>query len=108
MLKQIFLFLLILQQKKRLGAGYASDLKWIESSARQIAKFSKTTLLLLKKVLPPRLLKQKTILNSSEQNITKDRSLNYEFFNNIYNFLTEGSDISGLFKILISFSGGDK
>ena len=24
-----------------LGAGYASDLKWVESSARQVAKYSK-------------------------------------------------------------------
>ena len=38
-----------------LGKGYASDLKWIESSARQIAKFSRNhTVVVEKSTLPVR------------------------------------------------------
>ena len=53
-----------------IGAGYASDLKWIESSARQIAKFSKNhTIIIEKSTLPVKTAETiKTILNSSEQN----------------------------------------
>ena len=40
-------------KKKGIGAGYASDLKWIESSARQIAAFSKNhTIVVEKSTLP--------------------------------------------------------
>ena len=37
-------------KKNSLGAGKASDLKWVESCAREIAKYSRGILLLLKKV----------------------------------------------------------
>ena len=40
-------------KKMGIGAGYASDLKWIESSARQIAKFSRNhTIVIEKSTLP--------------------------------------------------------
>ena len=37
-------------KKYGLGAGKASDLKWVEACARQVAKYAKVILLLLKKV----------------------------------------------------------
>ena len=40
-------------KQKGIGAGYASDLKWVESSAREIAKFSKNhTIVVEKSTLP--------------------------------------------------------
>ena len=36
-------------KEKGLGAGFASDLKWIESSARQIAKYSKNHTIVVEK-----------------------------------------------------------
>ena len=36
-------------KKKGIGAGQASDLKWVEASARQVAKFAKGTALYKKK-----------------------------------------------------------
>ena len=52
-----------------IGAGYASDLKWIESSARQIAKFAKDhTVVVEKSTLPVKTAETiKSILNSSDQ-----------------------------------------
>ena len=40
-------------KQKGVGAGYASDLKWVESSAREIAKFSRNhTIVVEKSTLP--------------------------------------------------------
>ena len=36
-------------KKKGLGAGYASDLKWVESSARQVAEFSRGHTIIVEK-----------------------------------------------------------
>ena len=36
-----------------LGAGYASDLKWVESSARQVAKYSKGHTIIVEKSTVP-------------------------------------------------------
>ena len=54
---------------KGIGAGYASDLKWIESSARQIAKYAKNhTIVVEKSTLPVKTAETiKIILNSSEE-----------------------------------------
>ena len=61
---------------KGIGAGFASDLKWIESSARQIAKFAKNhTVVVEKSTLPVKTAETiKAILTSSEQN----DNFNYE------------------------------
>ena len=57
-------------KKKGKGAGQASDLKWIESSARQIAKFARShTVVVEKSTLPVKTAETiKAILNPSEQN----------------------------------------
>ncbi len=85
---------------KGIGAGYASDLKWIESSARQIAKFSKNhTIIVEKSTLPVKTAETiKTILNSSEQNNSSDIDHNNQTFSIISNpeFLAEGSAINDL------------
>ena len=53
---------------KGVGAGFASDLKWIESSSRLIAKFAKNhTVVVEKSTLPVKTAETiKAILNSSE------------------------------------------
>ena len=55
-------------KKKGIGAGKASDLKWVESCARQVAKFSKGyTIVVEKSTLPVRTAEViKTILNASQ------------------------------------------
>ena len=40
-------------KKKGLGAGYASDLKWVESSTRQVAEFSKGHTIIVEKSTVP-------------------------------------------------------
>ncbi len=87
-------------KKRGIGAGYASDLKWIESSARQIAKFSKNhTIVIEKSTLPVKTAETiKTILNSSEQNNTSAKDHKSQTFSIISNpeFLAEGSAINDL------------
>ena len=82
------------------GAGYASDLKWIESSARQIAKYSKGhTIVIEKSTLPVKTAETiKTILNSSEQNERTVLEENKKTFSVISNpeFLAEGTAINDL------------
>ena len=82
------------------GAGYASDLKWIESSARQIAKYSKGhTIVVEKSTLPVKTAETiKTILNSSEQNVRTDLGENKKTFSIVSNpeFLAEGTAINDL------------
>ncbi len=87
-------------KKRGIGAGYASDLKWIESSARQIAKFSKNhTIVIEKSTLPVKTAETiKTILNSSEQNRPSTLDHKSQTFSIISNpeFLAEGSAINDL------------
>tara|TARA_Y100000589_G_scaffold116348_1_gene110270 strand:- start:6249 stop:7646 length:1398 start_codon:yes stop_codon:yes gene_type:complete len=86
---------------KGVGAGYASDLKWIESSARQIAKFSKNhTVIVEKSTLPVKTAETiKIILNSSDDNHNKciDTDVN-QTFSIVSNpeFLAEGTAINDL------------
>ena len=50
-----FLYQLTLQQKKGLGAGQASDLKWVEVCARQVSQHSRGhTIIVEKSTLPVR------------------------------------------------------
>ena len=90
-------------KKKGIGAGFASDLKWVESSARQIAKFaSNHTVVVEKSTLPVKTAETiKSILNSSEQNegINKmDTQNNQKSFSIVSNpeFLAEGTAIHDL------------
>ena len=85
---------------KGIGAGFASDLKWIESSARQIAKFAKNhTIVVEKSTLPVKTAETiKVILNSSEQNQEIDKYNNKKTFSIVSNpeFLAEGTAINDL------------
>ena len=84
-----------------IGAGFASDLKWIEASARQIAEFGKNhTIIVEKSTLPVKTAETiKIILTSSQvsssQNISSE---NHKTFSIISNpeFLAEGSAINDL------------
>ena len=80
-----------------LGAGETSDLKWIESSARQIAKYAKgSTIVVEKSTIPVRTAETiKLILEST----TNKNSLNEEkkfFILSNPEFLAEGSAIRDL------------
>ncbi len=87
-------------KKRGVGAGYASDLKWIESSARQIAKFSKNhTIVIEKSTLPVKTAETiKTILNTAEHNNDSSVDNKSQTFSIISNpeFLAEGSAINDL------------
>ena len=86
---------------KGIGAGFASDLKWIESSARQIAKFArKHTVVVEKSTLPVKTAETiKTILNSAnKKNSIKNIENNNKTFSIVSNpeFLAEGTAIEDL------------
>ena len=81
-----------------IGAGKASDLKWVESSARQVAEFSKGhTIIVEKSTLPVRtaqtissiLVESKKVLKKEHNTSTFDVLSNPEF-------LAEGSAINDL------------
>ena len=82
------------------GKGYASDLKWIESSARQISKFAKNhTIVIEKSTLPVRTAETiKNILDSSEEIADFGLKKVSKTFSIISNpeFLAEGSAINDL------------
>ena len=82
-----------------IGAGYASDLKWIESSARQIAKYAKNhTVVVEKSTLPVKTAETiKTILDLSEKS-ENDKSYEKKTFSIVSNpeFLAEGTAIKDL------------
>jgi len=81
-------------KKKGIGAGFASDLQWIESSARQIAKFAKNhTVVVEKSTLPVKTAETiKNILISSEQN---NENKTFSIVSNP-EFLAEGTAINDL------------
>ena len=88
-------------KEKGLGAGYMSDLKWVESSARQIAKFSKGhTIVVEKSTLPVRTAETiKNILDLSDnsqygnEDFTEKKT--YSIISNP-EFLAEGTAIDDL------------
>ena len=69
--KQICIFISVNTptKTKGLGAGQASDLKWVEASARQVAEYSTGhTIVVEKSTLPVRTAQAiKTILESSKK-----------------------------------------
>ncbi len=86
---------------KGMGAGYASDLKWIEASARQIGEFSKGhTIVVEKSTLPVRTAETiRSILKShATLKIPKDTEKKEKTFSILSNpeFLAEGSAINDL------------
>ena len=74
------------------GAGFAADLRYVESSANDIAKYSKSKKIVVEKsTLPVRTAEKiKDILNKNE-------SVSFEVLSNP-EFLAEGSAINDLFK----------
>jgi len=92
-----------------IGAGYASDLRWIESCARQIAEYAEGyTIVVEKSTLPVRTAEKiKSILHSSiKENNSQDYSTKFSVLSNP-EFLAEGTAINDLInpdRILI---GGD-
>ncbi len=90
-------------KEKGIGAGFASDLKWVESSARQIAKFAiNHTVVVEKSTLPVKTAETiKLILNSSEQHEEVNKmnlQNNQKSFSIVSNpeFLAEGTAINDL------------
>jgi UDPglucose 6-dehydrogenase len=81
---------------KGIGAGQASDLKWVEASARQIARFSKShTIVVEKSTLPVKTAETiKNILMSSQDKESKE----LKTFSVLSNpeFLSEGNAIKDL------------
>ena len=80
-----------------LGAGYASDLKWVESSARQVAKYAKGhTIVVEKSTVPVRTAELiQEILNGSEK---QNNNFNNKTFSVLSSpeFLAEGTAIKDL------------
>tara|TARA_B100001287_G_scaffold269268_1_gene266548 strand:+ start:5551 stop:7014 length:1464 start_codon:yes stop_codon:yes gene_type:complete len=96
-------------KKSGLGAGQASDLKWVEACARQVAKYSKGhTIVIEKSTLPVRTAEViKSILDSSEDIlIDNNPKKSFDVLSNP-EFLAEGTAIQDLLipdRVLI---GGD-
>ncbi len=83
---------------KGFGAGYASDLKWVEESARQVAKYSKGhTIVIEKSTLPVKTAELiKTILEAqSENKHSKGTKKSFSVLSNP-EFLSEGNAIDDL------------
>ena len=83
---------------KGVGAGKASDLKWVEVCARQVAKFAKGhTIVVEKSTLPVRTAEViKSILESSQKNSLIERnSSSFDVLSNP-EFLSEGTAINDL------------
>tara|TARA_Y100000589_G_scaffold326009_1_gene364979 strand:+ start:7312 stop:8736 length:1425 start_codon:yes stop_codon:yes gene_type:complete len=80
------------------GAGYASDLKWVEASARQVAKYSKGhTIVVEKSTLPVKTgeVIQKILLNSSPNYDINGLQKTFSVLSNP-EFLAEGTAIKDL------------
>ncbi len=84
-------------KNKGIGAGQASDLKWIEACSRQIAKFSKSeTIVVEKSTLPVRTAETiKEILNASQSENSEKTHVNFSVLSNP-EFLAEGTAIDDL------------
>ena len=80
---------------KGFGAGYASDLKWVEASARQVAKYARNhTIVVEKSTLP---VKTAQVIKEILQNSSR-KNLNQSTFSILSNpeFLAEGTAINDL------------
>ncbi len=81
---------------KGLGAGKSSDLKWVEASAREVARYSKGyTIVVEKSTLPVRTAEViENILNSAKTN-SKREEISFDVLSNP-EFLAEGTAIKDL------------
>ena len=81
---------------KGLGAGKSSDLKWVEASAREVARYSKGyTIVVEKSTLPVRTAEViENILNSAEKNYKRE-DISFDVLSNP-EFLAEGTAIKDL------------
>ena len=96
-------------KKKGFGAGFASDLKWVESSAREVAKYSKGhTIVVEKSTLPVKTAQTiKTILLAYEvRDNRQNKSKSFSILSNP-EFLAEGTAINDLQKPDRVLIGGD-
>ena len=94
---------------KGIGAGKASDLKWIDACARQISKFAKgKTIVVEKSTLPVKTAQTvKRILDEAEGNFQKNESkLQFSVLSNP-EFLSEGNAINDLLNPDRVLIGGD-
>ena len=93
----IFLSVNTPTKSKGIGAGKASDLKWVEASARQIAKFSRGhTIVVEKSTLPVRTAKTiEKILSESQEIDKKQTRKTFSVLSNP-EFLSEGNAINDL------------
>ncbi len=84
-------------KKKGIGAGQASDLKWVEACSRQVAKFAKGyTIIVEKSTLPVKTAEViKNILESSQLSINSKSEKSFDVLSNP-EFLAEGSAINDL------------
>ena len=82
---------------KGVGAGQASDLKWVEASARQVAKFAKGyTIVVEKSTLPVKTAEViKEILESSQSELSEKSNAKFDVLSNP-EFLSEGTAIQDL------------
>ncbi len=97
-------------KKKGLGAGQASDLKWVEICAREVAKYSKGhTIVVEKSTLPVKTAEViKKILDSSSENYRDNNSSkSFDVLSNP-EFLAEGTAINDLIKPDRILIGGDR
>ena len=83
---------------KGFGAGYASDLKWVEASARQVAKYSRNnTIVVEKSTLPVRTAQIiKDILKNSVKEINQESDKKTFSILSNPEFLAEGTAINDL------------
>ena len=83
-------------KKKGLGAGKSSDLKWVEASAREVAKYARGhTIVVEKSTLPVRTAEViEKILNSAKRN-SKREEISFSVLSNP-EFLAEGTAIKDL------------
>ena len=84
-------------KKKGVGAGKASDLKWVEACARQVAEFSSGyTIVVEKSTLPVKTAEAiKSILESAQVSLGKTSNKSFDVLSNP-EFLSEGSAIEDL------------
>ncbi len=95
-------------KKKGLGAGQASDLKWVEVCARQVAKFAKDhTIVVEKSTLPVKTAEViKEILESSQTLLKGEQKKSFDVLSNP-EFLAEGTAIRDLEEPDRVLIGGD-
>ncbi len=83
-------------KKRGLGAGKSSDLKWVEASAREVAKFSKGhTIIVEKSTLPVRTAEVIQKILNTENSYSKSDKKSFSVLSNP-EFLAEGTAIKDL------------